>query len=267
VTDVDQSATVPDVPRRSDFVRRRLQVIDAFLDLVLEGDPSPDPVTVAERAGVSRASVFRYFATLDELRTEAMGGVLERFIDLFELDEPSARSSEARIVGFVEARLRFHETLHPLALLQRRHAADGDDAAAPAWPTASRYHAGPQETPLMSEKPQIPFDDFIKLDLRVATITACEPHPGADRLLKIRLDDGTADGRQVCAGIRAWYEPADLVGRHVVIVANLEPRKIRGEMSQGMILAASDLKDGDGEERDVVVLMPEKPVKPGSGVS
>jgi methionyl-tRNA synthetase len=117
-------------------------------------------------------------------------------------------------------------------------------------------------------KPLIPFDDFIRLDLRVATITACEPHPNADRLLKIRLDDGTPEGRQVCAGIRAWYEPADLVGRQVVIVANLEPRKIRGELSQGMILAASDLKDGgDGEDRDVVVLMPEKPVKAGSGVS
>ena len=126
----DQSATVTDVPRRSDFVRRRLQVIDAFLDLVLEGDPSPDPASVAERAGVSRASVFRYFATLEELRTEAMGRVLERYIGLFELGEPLAGSTEVRVIGFVESRLRFHETLHPLALLQRRHAADSDDAAA-----------------------------------------------------------------------------------------------------------------------------------------
>lgn len=116
-------------------------------------------------------------------------------------------------------------------------------------------------------KPQIPFDDFIKLDLRVATIKACEPHPNADRLLKIQLDDGTPEGRQVCAGIKAWYEPATLVGRQVVIVANLEPRKIRGETSQGMILAASDLEDGDGGDRNVVVLMPEKPVKAGSSVS
>ena len=101
----------------------------------------------------------------------------------------------------------------------------------------------------MSEKPRIPFDDFIKMDLRVATITACEPHPSADRLLKVRLDDGTPDGRQVCAGIKAWYDPADLVGRQVVIVANLEPRKIRGELSEGMILAATDVLATDDDGR------------------
>ena len=130
MTESDLTPTVDDVPRRSDFVRRRLQVIDAFLDLVLEGDPSPDPATFAERAGVSRASVFRYFETLDELRIEAMGRVLERFLDLFELGEPSPSSTEHRVAAFVDSRLRLHETLHPLALLQRRHAAGSDDVAA-----------------------------------------------------------------------------------------------------------------------------------------
>lgn len=121
----------------------------------------------------------------------------------------------------------------------------------------------------LTEKPQVPFAEFIKLDLRVATVTAAEPHPNADRLVKIQLDDGSEGGRQVCAGIKAWYEPKDLVGRQVVIVANLEPRKIRGEVSEGMILAASDVKDGDAEgaERDVVVLTVDRPVKPGSVVS
>ena len=90
--------------------------------------------------------------------------------------------------------------------------------------------------------PTIKFEDFAKLDLRVATVLSAEPHPNADKLLKIRLDDGTPEGRQVCAGIKAWYDPAALVGRQVVIVANLEPRQLRGEASQGMILAASDLK-------------------------
>jgi methionine--tRNA ligase beta chain len=114
--------------------------------------------------------------------------------------------------------------------------------------------------------PAIPYELFAKLDLRVATIRAAEPHPNADRLLKIQLDDGTPQGRQVCAGIRAWYDPASLVGRQVVIVANLEPRQIRGERSEGMILAASELLPGEGE-RNVVVLSVEKPVPPGSKVS
>jgi AcrR family transcriptional regulator len=130
VSDVDLTATVHDVPRRADFVRRRQRVIDAFIDLVLEGDPSPTPPSVAERAGVSRASVFRYFETLDELRAETAGRVLERFVDLFELGEPSTTSTADRAADFVASRLRFHETLHPLALLQRRHAADPEAAAA-----------------------------------------------------------------------------------------------------------------------------------------
>jgi tRNA-binding protein len=121
-------------------------------------------------------------------------------------------------------------------------------------------------------KQQIPFDDFIKLDLRVATVKSAEPHPNADRLLKVQLDDGTPTGRQVCAGIRQWYDPQSIVGKQVIIVANLEPRKIRGEISQGMILAASDLKEsGGGAEdpngRDVILLSVDKPVKAGSVVS
>ena len=115
-------------------------------------------------------------------------------------------------------------------------------------------------------KPQIPFDDFTKLDLRVATVTACEPHPNADRLLKVHLDDGTESGRQVCAGIKPWYDPKDLVGKQVIIVANLEPRKIRGEMSQGMILAASDGSGGTGDA-NVIVLTVDRPVAAGSVVS
>jgi methionyl-tRNA synthetase len=121
------------------------------------------------------------------------------------------------------------------------------------------------ETAATAPKPQIAFEDFIKLDLRVATIRSAEPHPSADRLLKVQLDDGTPAGRQVCAGIRAWYAPEALVGRQVIIVANLEPRKIRGELSQGMILAATDAREGG--EKDVVILTVEKPVPPGSGVS
>lgn len=130
----------------------------------------------------------------------------------------------------------------------------------------------PSETPQPQEasaiepfKPRIAFDDFLKIDLRVATITACEYHPNADKLLKIQLDDGTADGRQVCAGIRGYYEPEELVGKQVIIVANLEPRTIRGEVSDGMILAASNMRDG--AERDVIVLQPQRPANPGSAVS
>jgi len=115
-------------------------------------------------------------------------------------------------------------------------------------------------------KPEVSFDDFVKLDLRVARIVAAEPHPNADRLLKLQLDDGSGTPRQICAGIRGHYEPEGLVGRSIIIAANLAPRKIRGEESRGMLLAASDAPKGEGERR-VVLLTPMSDIEPGSTVS
>lgn len=112
----------------------------------------------------------------------------------------------------------------------------------------------------------IAYDDFAKIDLRVATIVAAEVHPKADRLFKLQLDDGSGSPRQVCAGIRGHYEAADLVGRQIILVANLEPRVIRGEMSNGMLLAASDLSNGE-EQRGVIILTTSRQVPPGSPVS
>ncbi|WP_428388416.1 methionine--tRNA ligase subunit beta [Mucisphaera sp.] len=115
----------------------------------------------------------------------------------------------------------------------------------------------------MDLKPEITFDDFAKLDLRVATVVEAEAHPNADRLLKLQLDVG-GERRQICAGVRAFYEPESLVGKQIVIVANLAPRKIRGEASNGMLLAASAM---DGETlTDVVLLAPGKEVPSGSTV-
>jgi methionine--tRNA ligase beta chain len=115
----------------------------------------------------------------------------------------------------------------------------------------------------MDTKPTIQFDDFIKLDLRVATITVAEPHPNADRLLKLQVDLGDHT-RQICAGIKQFYDPENLVGKQIVVVTNLAPRTIRGEESNGMLMAASAM---DGEElADVVLLAPSKPVPAGSTV-
>lgn len=124
---------------------------------------------------------------------------------------------------------------------------------------------------MAEQKPQIPFEDFAKVDLRVARITHAEAHPNADRLLKLQLDDGSGEPRQICAGIRQYYEPDQLVGKLIVIVANLAPRTIRGEESRGMLLAASSLTSEEvsegAAERDVVVLTPMSDIPPGSTVS
>ena len=113
-------------------------------------------------------------------------------------------------------------------------------------------------------KPQIILDDFAKLDLRVAKIVEATEHPQADKLLVLKLDDGSPGGRQLCAGIRGHYQAADLVGKSIVFVANLAPRTLRGVESQGMLLAASE---GGGEARRVVLLAPEGEVAVGSVVS
>lgn len=118
----------------------------------------------------------------------------------------------------------------------------------------------------MDPKPQITYDDFVRLDLLVATVKSAEAHPNADKLLLLQLDDGSEHGRQICAGIRQHYSPEEMVGKQIIVVANLEPRTIRGEVSNGMLCAASDASAGDGSVK-VVVLTTDKPVTPGSRVS
>jgi methionyl-tRNA synthetase len=111
-------------------------------------------------------------------------------------------------------------------------------------------------------KPLVKFDDFAKLDLRVARVVECFEHPNADKLLVLKVDLGT-EQRQICAGLRNHYKPEQLIGKLIVVVANLEPRSMRGEASQGMLLAASE---GAMKER-VIFIGPSEDVAPGSAVS
>jgi methionyl-tRNA synthetase len=105
----------------------------------------------------------------------------------------------------------------------------------------------------------ITIDDFRKVELRTAKVLACDPHPNADRLYVLKLDVGGAE-RQIVSGIRQHYTPEELVGRTIILAANLEPADLRGVMSHGMLLAVRD-----GEK--VVVLSTEKPVASGLAVS
>lgn len=100
---------------------------------------------------------------------------------------------------------------------------------------------------------EITFDDFMKTELRVANITACEPVKRAKKLLKITVNDGTPQPRQIVSGIAPWYKPEDLIGKNVIIVANLKPAKLCGEMSSGMLLA------GDVSNDDVKVVFVDMP--------
>ncbi|MBK8500056.1 MAG: methionine--tRNA ligase [Flavobacteriales bacterium] len=118
------------------------------------------------------------------------------------------------------------------AEVERLHAME------PATPSSAEPNTAP--TPAAVAKPNISFDDFAKLDLRVGTITGAERVPKADKLLKLAIDIGEATPRTVVSGIAQHFAPEQLVGQQVVLVANLEPRKMRGVESQGMVLMAED---------------------------
>lgn len=107
-------------------------------------------------------------------------------------------------------------------------------------------------------KPEISYDDFSKLDLRVAKVLSAREHPNANKLLLLQIDVG-GQQKQIVAGIRGHYEPEALVGTQIIVLNNLEEVVLRGEESQGMLLAASD--DGD-----VVLLRPDHDCQPGSTI-
>ena len=110
-------------------------------------------------------------------------------------------------------------------------------------------------------RPEITIDDFSKIDLRIAKVVDAQTVEGADKLIELQLDlDGQS--RTVFAGIKNAYNPETLIGRHVVLVANLAPRKMRFGTSEGMILAASGINDTSG----IFVIEPDSGAEPGMGV-
>lgn len=113
-------------------------------------------------------------------------------------------------------------------------------------------------------KPTISFDDFLKLDIRVAKVIAVRDHPNADKLIVMDIDLG-AEQRQIIAGLKPHLDdPQSLAGKNVVVVTNLEPRKMRGLESNAMLLAAAW---GEGDQRNVVCLTTDGEVPPGSAVA
>ncbi|AYH42518.1 methionine--tRNA ligase [Azoarcus sp. DN11] len=145
------------------------------------------------------------------------------------------------------------------ALLEANRESLAPAAAAPAAGTASsqQRHAEKQQHEAQSAEtasPHISIDDFTKVDLRIARIVGAEHVDGADKLIRLQLDIGEDKPRQVFAGIKSAYDPAALVGRLTVMVANLAPRKMKFGMSEGMVLAASD---ADGKAGGLYILSPD----------
>ena len=134
-----------------------------------------------------------------------------------------------------------------------------DEAPAPKA-KGKEKKAKPAPAPKPEPAAEVAFEDFAKLDLRVGTVVSVAPVPGADRLYAVSVDIGEPEPRPVVAGLAEHYKPEELTGRQVVLVANLAPRKLRGAVSHGMILA---VKHADG----LALLGPSCPVGPGDRVS
>jgi methionine--tRNA ligase beta chain len=124
--------------------------------------------------------------------------------------------------------------------------------SAPATAPTAAAPAVPEQKPLVS------YETFAQLDLRIATVLEAREHPNANKLLLLKIQVGEAV-KQIVAGIKAHYDPQALVGTQIVIVNNLEPAMLRGEESQGMLLAASDAGG-------LALLRPEKPLSSGAKV-
>ena len=178
------------------------------------------------------------------------------------------RVDPKQITALVEAN---KESLQPSPQSHspQRHAQHQEKAVEkntiPTLPQPSTPRGGTEKSPpqggegVKSVATMISIDDFNKVELRVARIVAADHVEGADKLLKLQLDLGN-ETRQVFAGIKSAYDPAKLVGRLTVMVANLQPRKMRFGESQGMVLAASG--DGPG----IFLLSPDDGAQPGMRV-
>jgi methionyl-tRNA synthetase len=209
------------------------------------------------------------FKLLSVLIAPVLPAVAERVArELFGLDRPFAWSD----AGVLPARINpYHHLMTRVDPKQLDALFETDKQAAPAATSATAAAktprivsppAGESDAAMLAnaaavEGNLISIDDFLRLDLRVAKVLNAELVAGADKLLKLALDVGELGTRSVFAGIRAAYQPESLVGRLIVVVANLEPRKMRFGVSDGMMLAA-----GPGG-KEIFVLSPDSGAAPG----
>lgn len=190
--------------RRLRRERGRRAVIDAMIDLVLEGHAPPSVDQVAQRAGVSQASVFRYFATLDELRHEAIGRYFERFDDLIAIPGIGDGARGDRVERFVAARDGFYERTAPMARLTRRQAADVSDFAA----TIERLRSTFADQVTQHFAAELDHLDPAAAEQRVAVIAALTSFEAWDQLVGLGGEGRRSALRRAIADLLGSAGPA-----------------------------------------------------------
>jgi methionyl-tRNA synthetase len=233
-----------EVMRAADVINQRWDALKPWL-------LAKDPDKRAELHALCTECLLSFFALSVYLQPilPTVGG---RVAQLFELDRALAYADLAKLPRRIRAYEHMMTRIDPKKIEAMVEASKESLQVAPA--------PAPVAPPAKKEEPStITIDDFTKVDLRIARIVEASAVPEADKLLRLKLDLG-AEQRQVFAGIKSAYDPAVLVGRLTVMVANLAPRKMRFGMSEGMVLAASDERGGP------FLLAPDSGAEPGMRV-
>ena len=209
-------------------------------------------------------NLFRLLTVLLKPILPAVAAKVEAFLDIAPLRWDDAQSLLAgghRINAYAHLMTRVETKV-----IEQLVAANKESLApAPAAHSPQR-HGEHQQREIVTPSPAVPLcsiDDFMQVDLRIARIAKAEPVEGADKLIRLTLDLGAGGMRNVFAGIKAAYDPAALVGRLTVMVANLAPRKMKFGLSEGMVLAASD---DAGQNPGIFLLSPDTGAEPGMRV-
>jgi methionyl-tRNA synthetase len=184
--------------------------------------------------------------------TVKMGAALSLAAD----DARISLLTQGRVWGLLKAGTQLQTLANLFPRLEKEGKEQKEQKAAPAPQKQEQSNAGSEDDSLIS------FEDFKKLDLRVAEIVAAEPIKKSDRLLKLTVK--APEERTIVAGIAQHYNAEDVIGRQVIIVANLKPTKLMGVTSQGMVLAAKDIH---GDEETLILTSVSGVIPSGSKVA
>ncbi len=209
-------------------------------------------------------NLFRLLTVLLKPILPVVAAKVEKFLNIAPLGWNDAQSLLAAGHG-INAYEHLMTRVDP-KLIEKLVEANKESLAPTPEQQSPQRHAQHQQAEVTATNPWEPYcniDDFMKVNLRVVRIANAEQVEGADKLVRLTLDLGNDETRNVFAGIKAAYEPAQLIGRLTVMVANLAPRKMKFGLSEGMVLAASD---ADGKAPGIFLLAPDSGAQPGMRV-
>ncbi|MBK8892271.1 MAG: methionine--tRNA ligase [Dechloromonas sp.] len=209
-------------------------------------------------------NLFRLLTVLLKPILPAIAGKVEKFLNIAPLAWADAQSLLA--AGHCINAYEHLMTRVDAKLIEKLVDANKESLAPAPEQQSPQRHAQHQQAEVPAASPWEPYcniDDFMKADLRIVRIAHAEHVDGADKLVRLTLDIGNNETRNVFAGIKAAYDPAQLIGRLTVMVANLAPRKMKFGLSEGMVLAASDTA---GESPGIFLLSPDPGAQPGMRV-